>query len=153
MRSPCGPYPRCLHPVFSLKMASSRNTRSSAAYLFISSIYASLSASLRARKRRAIFFCVHLFRFRSQHIVGRETITPRSTASQKAISSCIIQPSEVAKNPISRGKRRAVSEQITLPAAYRTYRYKNLSTNRLRSPSEYEEPYTLGHFIEWMGLQ
>ena len=45
------------------------------------------------RERRAIFFRVHLLRFRSRHIVDRETPTPRSTASQKAISSCIIQPS------------------------------------------------------------
>src|SRR5487761_417618 len=90
---PRGPYPRCLHPVFSLKMASSRNTRSSAAYFFISSIYAFLSASLRERERLAIFFWVHLLRFKTRHIVGRETTTPRSTESQKAISSCIIQPS------------------------------------------------------------
>jgi hypothetical protein len=86
--------------VFSLKIAPSRNTRSSAVYFFISSMYASLSSSLRERERRAIFFRVHLLRLRSRHTVDRETKTSHSTASQKDISSCIIQPS-VAKVPNS----------------------------------------------------
>src|SRR5712664_3957715 len=161
MRSPCGPYPRCLHPVFSLKMASSKNTRSSAAYFFISSIYASLSASLRERERRAMFFRVHLLRLRSRHTVDLETTTPRSTASQKAISSCIIQPSIArVSNSASLSARvnlrgrpkarfrggRAVSKQVTLSTAYRTHRYKDLFANRLWSPPELEKPYTLGHF-------